>query len=38
MSDDNETRPPTWRERHAATVMGGILFGLLGLVLTVQAC
>ena len=38
MSDDKETRPPTWRERHAATVMGGILFGLLGLVLTVQAC
>lgn len=38
MSDSNETRPPTWRERHAATVMGAVLFALLALIMMVQAC
>ena len=28
----------TWRERHAGTVMGAVLFGLLALVIMVQAC
>lgn len=38
MSDSDETRPPTWRERHAATLMGLTLFGLLVLIMMVQAC
>ncbi len=38
MSDSDETPPPSWRERHAATMMGGVLFGLLALIMMVQAC
>jgi hypothetical protein len=40
MEDDNESsRPSTWWERHAATMIGIILAVLLGFVMTVQvAC
>jgi hypothetical protein len=39
--DDSErpSRPQTWRERHAVTILTVVLFSLLALVITVQvAC
>ena len=39
MSEDNEQRPTTWGQRHFATILTVVLFGLLALVTTVQvAC
>jgi hypothetical protein len=37
--DSNESpRPPTWREEHAATIMGLVLASLLALIIIVQSC
>jgi hypothetical protein len=39
MEDSNESRPPTWREKHFASIMGGVLGGLLLMIIVVQvAC
>ncbi|MBS1118922.1 MAG: hypothetical protein H6Q90_1150 [Deltaproteobacteria bacterium] len=37
-SDSSEdSRPPTWQERHGATILGAVLAGVFALVLTIQA-
>ncbi len=38
VSSDEPRGPATWRERHAATVMGAVLGGLLIMIMLVQAC
>lgn len=36
--DDEPAGPPTWSQRHAATVMGCVLGGLLIMIMLVQGC
>ncbi len=38
LSSDEPVGPPTWRDRHAATVMGAVLGGLLIMIMLVQGC
>jgi hypothetical protein len=36
---DNSSRPLSWGQRHAVTILTAVLFGLLALVITIQvAC